>query len=294
MKRTSAPTDEFTLRGIVGKYLSSLGEELSADEVEDCINKVANSCLPVKSILETIAEDFLPFELTWSCTDLQKIADASTPLFGYETSPRIRIDPEVWFHRKQTRRVANAVYDWDSVKNEEVISLSARYLASCRCSPGKWLGTLWHELTHVYVYRTFAKRKNYNAARRNGHNVFFFNRAFSIEVQLELVLSEWISLRDVYGVMGLNLETTREGHPDLDRHYDWHLKKAQDQMRERIHEDVKEFVLSTREQRRRRLEERQHWLQFELEDYEDDWSQPNGDVSFCPQLLEQIIGSDVR
>lgn len=296
---------KYSLRAIIRRCLS-LDEELSSDELEGCLQNVADSFLPLKYILQTRAEDSLILNKRWSQTKLrnhlQKTANAFLPLLGNMPPVLIVIkdekilvpvkgeEQEVYacYYGAQEEAVGKRDEGSDKKPNDRV-EVSREYLNSCRYLPGKWVGLLLHELIHAYVWRTFSKLPRYKGqcSWAEGHNVRFFSVALSIQVQLELVLFEWESLQSLYGDIDLHLQGTFRTHAVLARYYYPHLDKARHRLVKMIEEAVR-FLLPVKEDPEPLWED--SYSQFSLmpdEDYEDECSGVYGDVIYCPKLFRE-------
>jgi hypothetical protein len=265
------------LRSLIERDVS-LDKELSNKELHDSLDHIAKSFFPLRDILRDI--EFLPFPEDCSREELrdklQRIVNDLQALFRGIGAIEILITDEVWVEINGAIRRADASYYMESTgdRNDRFIEVSARHLAACRHSRGRLMGTLLHEMSHAYVEKMYPKRGRSDWA--NGHNVWFFSIALSIEAQLELVLFEWEDLQTKYGSITLNLQTTVESHRVFRRRYNLHLEKARQRLLRQVFEGVKSFLLATREDARPKL-------RF-YEDYDDD-ELIYGDVIYYPKVF---------
>jgi hypothetical protein len=292
---------KYNLETIIEKHLS-LDKKLSSDELEDCLQDIANSLLPLKDILQNIPENFLILREEWSQKELrhhlQKTANVFLPLLDNMSPVLILIEENKLFNDEKREAVAcyypekeveagNKQEKESNKQPTDFIKVSERYLASCRYSPGKWLGLLLHELIHAYVARTFRDSCKFKARFNwsNGHNVWFFTVALAFQAQLELILSKWTSLQARYGFIDLHLQTTIDNYTVLRRRYDPHLERARSQLMLKI-EKALSFLLAAREETKPLEQDSSslYVLTFE-EGYEGEYSIGCGDVIYCPQLF---------
>lgn len=293
---------KYSLRAIIERCLSLDDDELSSEELENCLQSIANSFLPLKYILQTIAQDSLTLHKDWPRGELrnhlQKIANAFLSLFDNMSPVLILIEEDkLWVSIKGEDHEACACYypekEGDQQKKEkneglrDFIKVSGKYLDSCRNLPGKWVGLLLHELIHAYVARAFRSCPNYQGriSWANGHNVWFFKVALSIQVQLELVLFEWDWLQIEYGDIDLHLQGTLDCYAVLERRYYPHLEKARHKFMQRI-EEARSFLLTAKEDTESLQEDSDpQFILITDEDYEDECSGVYGDVIYRPQLF---------